>query len=51
MTNDEMVGWHYQPNGHELDQTLGDSELQTMESQTVQRDLASGQQQHFLSVD
>jgi len=22
MTEDEMVGWHYQPNGHELDQTL-----------------------------
>ena len=23
---DEMVGWHHQLNGHELEQTLGDSE-------------------------
>ena len=28
MTEDEMVGWHYRPNGHELGQTLGDSEGQ-----------------------
>ena len=26
MTEDEMVGWHHQLNGHELEQTLGDSE-------------------------
>ena len=25
MTEDEMVGWHHQLNGHEPDQTLGDS--------------------------
>ena len=25
---DEMVGWHYQLNGHEFEQTLGDSEGQ-----------------------
>ena len=23
-TEDEMVGWHYQLNGHEFEQTLGD---------------------------
>ena len=28
MTEDEMVGWHHQPNGHEFEQTLGDSERQ-----------------------
>ena len=25
-TEDEMVGWHHRLNGHELEQTLGDSE-------------------------
>ena len=25
---DEMVGWHHQLNGHEFEQTLGDSEGQ-----------------------
>ena len=24
MTEDEMAGWHYQFNGHEFEQTLGD---------------------------
>ena len=28
MTEDEMVGWHYQLNGHELEQAPGDSEGQ-----------------------
>ena len=28
MTEDEMVGQHHQLNGHELEQTLGDSEGQ-----------------------
>ena len=28
MTEDEVVGWHYQLNGHELGRTLGDSEEQ-----------------------
>ena len=27
-TEDEMIGWHHQLNGHELDQTLGNSEGQ-----------------------
>ena len=26
MTEDEMVGWHHQLNGHKFEQTLGDSE-------------------------
>ena len=26
VTEDEMVGWHHWPNGHEFEQTLGDSE-------------------------
>ena len=25
MTEDEMVGWHHQLNGHEFEQTPGDS--------------------------
>ena len=28
MTEDEMVGWHYQLNGHEFEQTPGESEGQ-----------------------
>ena len=28
MTVEEMVGWHYQVNGHEFEQTPGDSEGQ-----------------------
>ena len=28
VTEDEMVGWHHQLNGHEFEQTLGDSESQ-----------------------
>ena len=26
MAEDEMAGWHYQLNGHEFEQTLGDSD-------------------------
>ena len=26
MTEDEVVGWHHQLNGHEFEQTLGDGE-------------------------
>ena len=26
VTEDEMVGWHHQLNGHESEQSLGDSE-------------------------
>ena len=28
MTEDEMVGWHHQLNGHEFEQTLGNGERQ-----------------------
>ena len=28
VTEDEMVGWHHQLNGHESEQILGDSEGQ-----------------------
>ena len=28
MTENEMVGWHHQLNGHEFEQTLGDREGQ-----------------------
>ena len=28
MTQDEMVGWHHQHDGHEFEQTLGDTEVQ-----------------------
>ena len=28
MTEDEMVGWHQQLNGHEFEQALGDGEEQ-----------------------
>ena len=28
MTEDKMVGWHHQLDGHEFGQTLGDSEGQ-----------------------
>ena len=28
MTEDEIVGWHQQLNGHEFEQTLGDGEGQ-----------------------
>ena len=28
MTEDEMVGWHHQLNGHEFEQTLGVGDVQ-----------------------
>ena len=28
MTEDEMIGWHHQLNGHEFEQALGDGEGQ-----------------------
>ena len=28
MTEDEMVGWHHQLDGHEFEQTLGDGDGQ-----------------------
>ena len=49
---DEMVGWHHWLNGHEFEQTPGDSEgqgsllwLQLMGSQGVGYNLATEQQQ------
>ena len=50
MTEDEMVGWYHQLNGHECEQTPEDSEggkpgvLQSMGSQRVGHDLATEQQ-------
>ena len=51
MTEDEMVGWHHQLNGHEFEQTLGDGEGRgrtgkpgVLQSQTVGCDLATEQQ-------
>ena len=42
-----MVGWHHQINGHEFEQTLGDSErpgsLQPRESQRVGHQLTTEQ--------
>ena len=45
-TEDEMVGWHYQLNGHESEQTPGDGEgqgslagvLQSMGSRRIGHD-------------
>ena len=53
MTEDEMVGWHHQLNGHGFEQTLGDSEgqgrkpdvLQSMGSQRAEHNFATEQQQ------
>ena len=28
MTEDEMVGWHHRPNGHEFEQALGVGDAQ-----------------------
>ena len=45
MTEDEMVGWHHQLNGHEFGYTLGVGDggrpgmLQSMGSQIVRHDL------------
>ena len=39
MTEDEMVGWHHELNGHEFEKTLGDSEGQgSLGLQRVRRD-------------
>ena len=50
VTEDEMVGRHHWLNGHEFEQTLGDSEGQgdgAMESQRVGHDWVTGQQRHW----
>ena len=52
-TEDEMDGWHHQPNGHKFEQTLGDSEGQgslaccTPWSRRVRHDSATERQQHL----
>ena len=55
MTEDEMVRQHHLLNGHEFDQTLGDSEgqenlgvLPSMGSQRVRHSLVTEQQQQIL---
>ena len=50
MTEDEMIVWHHQLNGHGFEQTLGDSEgqgcvLQSKGSQRIRQDLVTQQQQ------
>ena len=50
---DEMIGWHHQLNGHEFEQTLGDSEVQgslacCSSRQRVRHDLANKQQQESI---
>ena len=51
MTEDEMVGWHHQLNGHEFEQTVGDAEAQgclaccSPCSCTVRHDLVTEQEQ------
>ena len=51
-TENEMVGWHHQLNGHEFEQTLGGSEgqgsLVCCRSQVcrVRHDLVTEQKQH-----
>ena len=51
MTEDEMVGWHHQLNGHEFEQTQGDGERYRSQacwiswgSQRVRHDLATQEQ-------
>ena len=57
-TEDDMVGWHHRLNGHEFEQTLGDSEgegrkpgvLQSMGSQRVRHDFVTEEQQVLMVV-
>ena len=56
MTEDEMIGWHHQLNGHEFEQALGDSEgqgkpgmLQSTGSQRVRHGWVT-EQQHKLQI-
>ena len=50
MTEDEMVGWHHQLDGHEFEQTVGNSEGQgslaasVLGSQRVRHELVTEQQ-------
>ena len=52
VTEDEVIGWHHRLNGHEFEQTLGDSEgqgkpgvLQSMGLQRVRYNLTTEQQE------
>ena len=53
MTEDEMVGWHHQLNGHKLGQTPGYSERQeslvccSPWDHRIQHDLVTEQQQEM----
>ena len=55
-TEDEMAGWHHWLNGHEFEQTLGDSEGQgslvccSPWGRKVRHDLVTEQQQHASKV-
>ena len=42
MTEDEMIGWHHQLNGHEFEQTPGDGEGQGSLASAVQGSLRAG---------
>ena len=48
MTEEEMVGWHHQLNGHESEQAPGDGEgqgvLQSMGSQRIRQERVTEQQ-------
>ena len=35
MTKHEMVGWYHRLNGHEFEQTLGDSERQGYKNKAI----------------
>jgi len=56
-TNDEMVGWHHQHNGHEFEQTPGDSEGRgslvccSLWGCRVRHNLVTGQQREFKKFD
>ena len=55
MTEDEMVGWHHQLNGHEFEQTQGDCEgqgslLQFMGSQRAGHNLATEQKLKMIDI-
>ena len=47
MTEDEMVGWHHQLNGHEFEQTLGDGEGQGGLAQTPAPSEAPASRPHW----
>ena len=55
VTEDEIVGWHHWPNGHEFEQTLGDSEGQGSPCFSpwgcrVRHDLVTEQQIQFVVI-